>query len=103
MIRIHRNKGCLQLTVNWSEARPNANIVNDDKPAWAFSHDLGDNNAAAAAVMIEALRDAFSRRLQNIRKQAYAQGWKDAKARKAKATTFSGSQTEDQHSGGCYP
>lgn len=44
----------------------------------------------AARLLLSDLDQALCNRMEKIRREAYAQGWKDAKARRRKETWFSG-------------
>jgi hypothetical protein len=44
----------------------------------------------AARLLHADLRERLSQRMRQIRQEAYAQGWKDAKAKRRKETWFSG-------------
>lgn len=45
---------------------------------------------AYAGLIRSEIQRNLERRLERIRREAYAQGWKDAKAKRAKKTLFSG-------------
>lgn len=55
-----------------------------------FELDILQNYQYQAQLLRNALELNLSRKLEEIRKEAYEQGWKDAKAKRKKQTWFSG-------------
>lgn len=50
----------------------------------------GHNDASTASLRADSLNRQLSARLKSIREEAYDQGWRDAKTKKARKTWFSG-------------
>ena len=58
---------------------------------WIFTHDTG--NPAYSGLAAETLCEQFNSHMRQVRSEAYEKGWRDAKARRAKCTWFSGGWT----------
>jgi hypothetical protein len=56
-----------------------------------FSLNIESGQPYQAELLLRALRDNLEKRLIDIKKQAYEEGWKDAKAKKKKQIYFWGS------------
>jgi len=57
---------------------------------WHIKAKFNCNSELYAALLRQELHSHLNNTLERIRKQAYEQGWKDAKARTKKETWFSG-------------
>jgi len=55
---------------------------------WPFAYNAGHPSYAGLAA--HALREQFSDHMQSVRKAAYEQGYKDARAKRKKQTVFEG-------------
>ena len=60
--------------------------MGDDRPR--FSFDAG--SILAAKCIARCMREAFETTVRIARRDAYEQGWRDAKAKRAKSKHFSG-------------
>lgn len=54
-----------------------------------FTLNINETYAYQAELLTRQLNDQLQKKLEAIRKEAYEQGWKDAKAKSAKKTWFS--------------
>lgn len=98
MIRFSRNGS--RLFVGFDLSATDISLSDDERAKlgtlWL---DTEQGNPVAAAALMEQLRRALDRRIERIRREAYAQGAKD---RASKARLFSNSLCLAPHSGGCY-
>lgn len=65
-------------------------IVSLDCPAGTFDATFDALTPWAASLLREALQEKFSDRVKTARRDAYAQGWRDAKAKRKRETWFAG-------------
>ena len=81
MITVYRKKNVVM--IDWD-------LFVGEHSQHVFSHSIGDEkNDAVAQLMAVHMRTQIADRVRQIRKEAYDQGWKDAKTKHRKKKTFS--------------
>ena len=99
MIKVKRDGTCVNVAVETD--LPNAKVGKETE--FSFTYDCGDGRTEEAELLTRYLRKRLDDCAKHMRRQAYAQGWKDKAAKKhAKATQFSTSFIAGGEWSGCW-
>ena len=100
MLTFTTDKNILEIKLDW---RTVSSAAQDGMfTIWTFTHPLPEKHDALAAVAMRQVHNAFAELIQKIRREAYEQGYKDAKAKARKKDTFSCVFRAGVHSGGAF-
>ena len=85
MIRITQCEGEMHVGIDTKHKGDDGELI-----GLRFDHNLGEDREIFAKITIAHLRDHMRQQLAEIRREAYEEGWKNAKAKTPKKGLFSG-------------